>query len=76
MQLLKYCLSYSIERPTATYLTSLIAETEQAIKLLNVKTQNTYRLLAKNKLKQIINSISKEMLHKKTTTCEEKLTKN
>jgi hypothetical protein len=58
MQLFKYGLSYSIERPTATYLTSLIAETEQAIKLLDVKTQNTYRLLATKKLKQVINSTS------------------
>ena len=58
MQLLKYGLSYSIERPTTTYLTSLIAETEQAVKLLDVKTQNTYRLLATNKLKQISNSTS------------------
>jgi hypothetical protein len=38
------------------YLTGLIAETERAIKLLDVKLQNTYCFLATNKLKQIINS--------------------
>jgi hypothetical protein len=47
MQLLKYGLHYSIEKPTVTtYLASLLAETERAIKLLDGKVQNTYRILA------------------------------
>ena len=55
MQLLKYGLNYSIERPASTYATGLVAETEQAIRLLDAKLQNTYRSMAAKKLKQIIN---------------------
>jgi hypothetical protein len=58
MQLLKYGLNYSIERPASTYAASLAAETEQAIRLLDTKLQNTYRFVAAKKLKQIINSTS------------------
>ena len=42
----------------ATYLTSPTADTERAIYLLDMKTQNTNRLLTTNKLKQIIISTS------------------
>jgi hypothetical protein len=55
-QLIKYGLNYSIEKPTSTYFASLIAETERAIRLLSTSMQGTYRFLATNKLKQIINS--------------------
>jgi hypothetical protein len=48
-------LNYSTERPTSTHAANLIAETEQAIRLLDVKLQNTYRFMAMNKLKQIVN---------------------
>jgi pantothenate kinase len=65
MQLLKYGLNYSIVRPTTTYFVNLLAETERAIKLLDGKMQNTYRILAANKLKQIINTSQKETLCKK-----------
>jgi hypothetical protein len=58
MQLLKYGMNYSIERPASTYATSLAAETEQAIRLLDAKLQNTYHFMATKKLKQIINSTS------------------
>jgi hypothetical protein len=53
LHLLKNGLNYSIEKSTASYFTHLIAETERAIKLLDVKLQNTYRYLETNKLKQI-----------------------
>jgi hypothetical protein len=56
MQLLKYGLNYSIEQPTSTYMASLIAETERAIRLLDVKEQNAYRIMATKKLKQINSS--------------------
>ena len=56
MQLLKYGLIYSIERPASTYAANLIAETERAIRLLDIKMQNTYRVMATKKLKHIINS--------------------
>jgi hypothetical protein len=47
LQLLNYGLNYSVEKPTTSYLTELIAETERAIKLLDEKLQNTYRFLKK-----------------------------
>jgi hypothetical protein len=37
---------------------TLTAETERPIRLLDVKMQNTYCIMATNKLKQIINSAS------------------
>jgi len=58
MQLLKYGLNYSIERPVSSCIANLTAETERAIRLLDVKTHNTYRIMATSKLKQIINSNS------------------
>jgi uncharacterized protein (DUF885 family) len=78
IQLLNYGLNYSIEKPVATYITNLAADSEQAIRLLDEKLQNTYRFMAAKKLKQIKNSASqtntlqKRQLHiikelKKTT---------
>jgi len=69
MQLLKYGLNYSIKKPASTYAANLVAEMERAIQLLDVKMQNTYRIMATNKLKQIINStnqtnvLQKRQLH-------------
>jgi len=37
MQLLKYGLSYSTEIPVSSYIANLTAETERAIRLLDVK---------------------------------------
>ena len=73
MQLFKYGLDYSIERPVSSYIVNLTAETERAIRLLDVKTQNTYHIMATNKLKQIINSNSQNnVLQKKTTARDER----
>jgi len=69
IQLLKYGLNCSIERPISSYIANLRAKTEQAIRLLDVKMQNMYRIMATNKLKQIINSkgqnnvLQKRQLH-------------
>jgi len=69
MQLLKFGLNYSIERPISSYIANLTAETERAIRLLDVKMQNAYHIMATNKLKQIINSkgqnnvLQKRQLH-------------
>jgi hypothetical protein len=66
MQLPKYGLNYSIERPLSSYIANLTAETERAIRLLDVKTQNKYHIMATNKLEQIINSNSQNnVLHKR-----------
>ena len=56
IELLNYGLQYNIERPLTTYFTNLIIEMEGAIKLLDTKLQNSYRIIAANKLKQILNS--------------------
>jgi hypothetical protein len=58
LQLLKYGLNYSTERPASSYAANLVAETEQAIRILDVKLQNTDRFMATKKLKQIINPTS------------------
>jgi len=69
MYLLKYGLNDSTERPISSYIANLTAETERAIKLLDVKVQNEYRIMATNKLKHIINSkgqnnvLQKRQLH-------------
>jgi hypothetical protein len=56
MQLLKYGFNYSIEQPASTYAANLIEETETAVILLHTKMQNTFRIMATKKLKQIINT--------------------
>ena len=61
--------NYSIESPISPYIANLTAETGRAIRLLHVKMQNTYHIMATNKLKQIINSkgqnnvLQKRQLH-------------
>jgi hypothetical protein len=66
MQLLQYGMNYSIEKPTSTYAANLIAEMERAIRLLDTEMQNTYRIMAEKKLKQIIDSSSRSnMLQKR-----------
>jgi len=46
-------LQYSIEKPLEKYWTNLIMETEQAIRMLDIKMQAPFRILATRKLKQI-----------------------
>jgi hypothetical protein len=41
---------------TLIYFTNLVTETERAIKPLDGKLRNSYRFMAANKLKQILNS--------------------
>ena len=56
MALLHYGVQHSIEKPLKTYWINLIIETEQAIKLLDIKMKNPSRVLAAIKLKQIFTS--------------------
>jgi len=58
MALLNHGLQHSIEKPLKTCWTNLKIETEQAIKLLDTKMQNPFRILATKKLKQIFTSNS------------------
>jgi hypothetical protein len=65
MQLLKYGFNYSIGRPASSYTANLIAETERAIRLLDTKMQNTFHIMATEKLKQIINSTNQSNIIQK-----------
>jgi len=58
MAFLDHWLQSNIEKPLKTYWINLIIETGQAIKLLDIKIQNPFRIVAAKKLKQIFNSNS------------------
>ena len=49
-------MQYSIKRPIEQYWNDVIIETEQAIKKLEPRLQETYRIIAAKKLKQTKNS--------------------
>ena len=55
-EVLSYGLQYSIAEPLTTNFTNLVIEMERAIKLLDTKLQNSYRITAASELKQILNS--------------------
>jgi hypothetical protein len=55
-EVISYGLQYSIAEPLTTYFTNLVIEMERAIKLLDTKLQNSYRITAASELKQILNS--------------------
>ena len=52
-ELLDLGAQYSIQQPFRKYWTNLIIETERAIRLLDAKIQDAFRLMAAKKLKQI-----------------------
>jgi len=52
IRLLKKGMQHSIERPLNKYWTTLIKETEHAIRKLHSKIQEPYRILAAKKLKR------------------------
>jgi len=56
--ILNYGLHYNLEKPLKTYWLNLVIETERAIKLLDSKSQNAFRVLASRKLKENYNSNS------------------
>jgi urocanate hydratase len=56
MDLLNKGLQHSIEKPLKTYWSKLIVENERPVKLLEIKLQNPYCVMANKKLKQIFNS--------------------
>jgi hypothetical protein len=61
-KLLNYGTQYTIERPTASYVSNLAVETERAIKILATKLQNPYRVIVAGKLKQIVHKGDKRRL--------------
>jgi len=56
MDQLNHGMKYSMQRPLKTYWTNLLVETQRAIKLIDTKIQNSYRIMASKKMKQIFNS--------------------
>jgi hypothetical protein len=55
-ELLDLGAQHSIQRPLKTYWNNLIIETESAVRLLDTRVQDAFRLLATKKLKQIQNT--------------------
>jgi hypothetical protein len=55
-ELLDLGMQHSIQQPIEAYWTNLIVETEHAIRLLDPKFQDAYRIMATRKLKQIHNA--------------------
>jgi len=54
--LLDLGLQYNIQQPLKKYWTNLILETEKAIRLLETREQNAFRIMATKKLKQMYNT--------------------
>jgi predicted CoA-binding protein len=54
--LLDLGLQHNIQKPLKKYWTNLILETEKALRLLETKEQNAFRIMAAKKLKQIYNT--------------------
>jgi hypothetical protein len=64
-QILKLGFNYAFEKPTKYFIQDLVIDTENAIRQLHESEQNIYRFLACNKIKQIQNTISTNILHKR-----------
>lgn len=62
--LLNYGLQHRIGKPLKTFWMNLFIEIERVIKLLDVKIQNAFRIIATMQLKQIYNSNNINSLHK------------
>ena len=69
MDLLNHGMQYSMDRPLKTYWTNLLAETERAIRPPDTKLQNSYRIMAAKKTKQICNSDNHHKTMQKRHSC-------
>ena len=56
---------YTLEKNPKQYINTLIVETENAIRHLNIQIQNTFQHLAYRKLKQITETDTHNTLHKR-----------
>ena len=63
-KLLDLGLQYSMEKPAKAAWENLVIETERAIRLLDDKLQNPFRIMATKKLKQIHNTKHQNATHK------------
>jgi hypothetical protein len=80
MSMLNNGLQHSIAQPLKKYWKNLIVETEQAIKLLDIKMQQPFRIITTKKLKQMLaNDRHRNTMQKRQTytikTINEKLVK-
>jgi hypothetical protein len=57
--------NYAIEKDPQHYLNELIIDTENAVRQLDPKMQNTFRYLATKKIKQIMTTTRRNTLHKR-----------
>jgi hypothetical protein len=57
--------SHAIEKDPQHYVSELIIDTENSIRQLDPKMQNTFRYLATKKIKQIMTTTTHNSLHKK-----------
>ena len=64
-KLLDLGLQYSMQKPTKTAWENLVIETARAIKLLDGKSQNPFRIIAAKKLKQLHNTNHHNVTHKR-----------
>ena len=63
--ILQLGLNYAIEKPTTQIIQHFVIDTENAIRQLHENEQNIYRHLASNKIKQIKNTTTTNILHKR-----------
>ena len=68
MELLKKGLQLNIELPIEQYWNDLIIETEQAIRKLEPKSQDAYRLMAAKKLNKLKKNSVNHNIHAKRLT--------
>ena len=64
-KLLELGLQYSMQKPTKTTWENLVIETERAIKLLDDRLQNPFRIIAAKKLQQLHNTNHHNATHKR-----------
>ena len=73
-------LQHNLQKSSTSTWTKLAIETEQAIRLLDESLQDTFRIAAAKKLKQISNINSNNFLHKRQThtlkSIQQKIYKN
>jgi hypothetical protein len=68
MELLNTGMQHSIEKPIEQYWNDLIIETEQAIRKLETKAQDAYRIMATKKLVQMRHSSNQNNIYAKRQT--------
>jgi hypothetical protein len=67
MDLLNMGLQHSLQKSSTSMWTKLAIETEQAVRLLDESLQDTFRIAAAKKLRQISNTNTSNLLHKRQT---------